>query len=153
DLRLALLRALLRARWEYYIRQPVGSLTNAFATEATRAAQAYLHGSTMLSLLVEAVLYTFLAVIVSWQTTVAAFLVGPGIVFVLHWLVRKSRRAGARQTALLKSVLQRLTDVLFAAKPLKAMGRETLIGPLLERETHQLNRAFQREVLSKEMMR
>ncbi len=153
DLRLALLRALLRARWEYYIRQPVGSLANAFATEATRAAQAYLYGSTMLSLIVEALLYTLLAVFVSWRATVAALGVGALIVYMLHRLVRTSRRAGSRQTSLLKSMLERLTDVLFAVKPLKAMGREALIGPLLERETYQLNRAFQRDVLSKEMMR
>lgn len=34
DLRLALLRVLLAVRWEYYIRQPVGRLANAFATAA-----------------------------------------------------------------------------------------------------------------------
>jgi ATP-binding cassette subfamily C protein len=64
-----------------------------------------------------------------------------------------SRRAGAQQTSLLNAVLAQLTDVLFAVKPIKAMARETLIGPLLEKETHLLNRAFQREVLSKEALR
>jgi ATP-binding cassette subfamily C protein len=53
----------------------------------------------------------------------------------------------------LKAVLAQLTDVLFAVKPIKAMARETLIGPLLEKETHLLNHAFQREVLSKETLR
>jgi ATP-binding cassette subfamily C protein len=153
DLRLALLRALLRARWEYYIRQPVGSLANAFASEANRAAQAYLYGSTMLSVGVEALLYTSLALVVSWQATIAAMTVGVLIVYVLHRLVRMSRHAGAQQTSLLKAVLAQLTDVLFAVKPIKAMARETLIGPLLEKETHLLNHAFQREVLSKETLR
>ncbi|HEV8712121.1 MAG TPA: ABC transporter ATP-binding protein, partial [Candidatus Binatia bacterium] len=63
DLRLALIRALLAARWEYYIRQPVGGLANAFATEASRAAQAYLSGATIITLLIEAVLYTSLAIV------------------------------------------------------------------------------------------
>jgi ATP-binding cassette subfamily C protein len=64
-----------------------------------------------------------------------------------------ARRAGRRQTKLLKAVLGQFTDVLYAVKPLKAMARETLVGPLLERETCRLNRAFQREVLSKEVLR
>ena len=37
DLRLALLRALLAARWEYYLGQPIGKFANAMATEAGRA--------------------------------------------------------------------------------------------------------------------
>jgi len=32
DLRLSLLRSVLAARWEYYVRQPVGALANSFAT-------------------------------------------------------------------------------------------------------------------------
>jgi len=153
DLRLALIRALLAARWEYYVRQPVGSLANAFATEASRAAQAYLYGATITTLIVETVLYTSLAIAVSWQATLAALGVGVLIVYVLNRLVRRSRRAGAQQTKLLKTVLGQLTDVLYAVKPLKAMARESLIGPLLEGETQRLNRAFQREVLSKETLR
>jgi ATP-binding cassette, subfamily C, bacterial len=153
DLRLALIRALLAARWEYYVRQPVGSLANAFATEASRAAQAYLYGATITTLIIEAVLYSSLAIAVSWQATLVAMGVGVLIAYVLHHLVRRSRRAGAQQTKLLKTVLAQLTDVLYAVKPLKAMARESLIGPLLEGETQRLNRAFQREVLSKEMLR
>jgi ATP-binding cassette, subfamily C, bacterial len=153
DLRLALIRALLAARWEYYIRQPVGGLANAFATEASRAAQAYLAGATIITLLIEAVLYTSLAIVVSWRATLAALAAGTLIIYALNRLVHMSRRAGKRQTQLLKAVLGQFTDVLYAVKPLKAMARETLVGPLLEKETHRLNRAFQREVLSKEVLR
>ncbi len=53
DLRLDLLRALLITRWEYYLRQPVGSLANAVATEAMRAANAYLCGATMAAYLIQ----------------------------------------------------------------------------------------------------
>jgi ATP-binding cassette subfamily C protein len=153
DLRLALVRALLAARWEYYVRQSVGVLANAFATEASRAAQAYFYGITILSLSIEALLYASLAVVVSWQAMLGAVTVGSVIVYALHRLVRMSRRAGARQTSLLKDALGRLTDVFTAGKPLKAMAREALSGPLLEADTKRLNRAFRREVLSKEMLR
>lgn len=152
NLRLALVRALLAARWEYYIRQPVGGLSNAFATEASRASAAYLHGTTIIALVIGAGLYIALALMMSWRATLGAMVVGVLIAYALSRLVRMARRAGARQTQLLKDLLGRLTDVLYAVKPLKAMARETLIGPLLEKETRRLNRALRREVLGKEAL-
>lgn len=153
DLRLALLRAVLSARWSYYLRQPVGGFSNAFATEANRASQAYLHGATIMALVLETLLYLTIAATVSWQVTLSAALVGLLIVGGLGGFVRMTRRAGKRQTSLLKALLARLTDVLFAVKPLKAMARADLIGHLLEKETRQLNRALQRDVVSKEAVK
>jgi ATP-binding cassette subfamily C protein len=64
--------------------------------------------------------------------------------------VGAARRAGRRQAQLLKASLRRLTDTLQAVKPLKAMARESLMGPLLEHETRGLDRALRGEVMSKE---
>jgi ATP-binding cassette subfamily C protein len=82
-----------------------------------------------------------------------ATVVGGGIGFGLKYLVRKARKAGAKQTRVLKTLLGQLTDVLFSVKPIKAMARESLVGPLLEEETHRLNRALRREVSSKETLK
>jgi ATP-binding cassette subfamily C protein len=153
DLRLALLRALLAARWEYYVRQPVGALANSFSTEASRAAQAYQSGATICTLGIQAVLYLSLAASVSLPVMVSASITGMLIGFGLKRFVRKTRKAGAKQTALLKGLLGQLTDVLFSVKPIKAMAREGLVGPLLEEETHRLNRALRREVLNKETLK
>lgn len=149
DLRLRLIRALLRTRWEYYVHQRVGTFANAVASEAQRASQAYLRATVIFSLLVQAAVYAGVAVLVSWQATLVAMVWGTLIVAMLARLIRMARRAGIRQTKLAKSLLGRLTDTLSAVKPLKAMGREMLIGPMLEGETRQLNRAVQRDVLSK----
>jgi len=153
DLRLTLIRSVLAARWEYYIRQSIGGFTNAFATEASRASQAYLHGATIVELTFEAVLYMAIAATVSWQVTIGTAVVGTVLVVSLGHFVRLTRRAGKRQTALLKVVLARLTDVLYAVKPLKAMAREGLIGDLLEQETRQLKGALQRDVSSQETLK
>ena len=153
DLRLALMRAVLAARWEFFIRQPVGNFANAFATEASRAAQAYMHGATIVEQIIETLLYIGIALAVSWQATLGAIAVGMFIVTSLHRLVRMTRRAGKRQTLSLKTLLGRLADMLYAAKALKAMARETQVASLLEKETRRLNRALQREVFSKEMLK
>ncbi|HXC50190.1 MAG TPA: ABC transporter ATP-binding protein [Candidatus Limnocylindrales bacterium] len=153
DLRLALLRALLQARWLYYIRQPVGLLANAFATEALRASEAYLYGTTLMAQLIQTILYVAIAAFVSWQTTLAASFVGLFSIGMLSGLVRKTKRAGVQQTDLMRALLARMTDVLYSVKPLKAMGREPLVAPLLEHETQSLNRSLQKQVLSKEAVR
>lgn len=153
DLRLALIRALLSARWEYYLRQPVGMLANSVATEATRAASAYLHGATMLALLIQVSVYLGVAVLVSWQVTLVSLAAGFVFLYLLNRLIYAARHAGAQQTRLLKSLLARFTDSLHSVKPFKAMGREDLADTLLRGETHELNHAMQREVFSKEALR
>jgi ATP-binding cassette subfamily C protein len=97
--------------------------------------------------------YTGVALLVSWQATVAALLVGLLILTVSHGLIRMARQAGKRQTKLLKSLLTRLTDTLQSVKPLKAMARENLADSILRAETSQLNRALQGEVFSNEALK
>lgn len=150
ELRLELIRALLRTRWSYYVREPLGAFANSVASEARRASDAYLYAVSIFALLIQSLVYATVAFFVSWQAAAAALVGGMLVVLALHRLVRASRRAGARQTRLSKSLLGRLIDVLQAIKALKAMGRETLVGPLLEAETRRLNRALRKEVLSKE---
>jgi ATP-binding cassette subfamily C protein len=82
-----------------------------------------------------------------------ALVAGFVVVVMLNRLVDMSRRAGFKQTKLAKRLLAQLTDTLQSVKPLRAMARESLITPLLEAETHRLNRALQREVISKATMR
>ena len=153
DLRLKLLRALFVTRWEYFIRQPIGKLTNAVATESGRSATAFLYGSRMATMVIQAVIYTVLAFIVSWKATLAAVGAGWIIVYLLRRLVKKARRSGQRQTSLLQSLLANMTDSLQSIKPLKAMAREDATDSILKAKTNQLNRALQKQVFSKEALK
>ncbi len=153
DLRLSLLRALLSSRWAYHLRQPVGALANAIATEAQRACQAYLAGAFMIIALIQAVVFLGVAFLVSWKATLVALTAGLLIFYALKHLIGKARRAGTRQTELLKSLLAHLTDSLQAIKPLKAMALEKLAESILFKETNKLNKALRKQVLSKEYLR
>jgi ATP-binding cassette subfamily C protein len=153
DLRLSLLRALMVTRWEYYIRQPVGVLTNAMATEAIRTSKAYSCGITMIALLVQALVYASVALLVSWQATLIALSAGLFLILILSRLVRKARRAGLRQTELIKSLLTHLTDTLLSIKPLKAMARESRADALLANKTNRLNKALKKQVLTSETLK
>jgi len=148
ELRLALLRAVLSTRWDYFLHQPIGRLANSMATEANRTSRSYIVGITMLAMLLQSLVYAGLALAVSWKATLGVFAVALVILSLSHILVKMARRAGKRQTELFKSLLARLTDTLQSVKSLKAMAREELAGSVLSAETSRLNRALQLEVLS-----
>ena len=148
DLRLAMLRAMLTTKWEYFLHQPAGKLANSLATEAHRSSQAYVNGAMLITLLIQTGIYLSLALMLSWKASIVCLGAGLVILSVSHYLVRMARRAGQKQTTLLISLLTRLTDTLQSVKPLKAMAREDLANAVLDMETTRLNRALQQQVLS-----
>lgn len=152
DLRLSLLQSLLAAKWQFYVRQPVGGLANAVGTEAIRASGAYQEGAKAVSFLVQAGVYAGVAFLIDWKATLGVLAVGAIVVYVLNRIVRITHKAGQRQTQLLTSILARLTDSLQSVKPLKAMAREDLVGPLLGSDTRRLSKALRREVISTEAL-
>jgi len=148
-LRLNLIEALLASRWQYYLRQPVGSLANSVATEAYRAANGFEHSIIVLALAIQVLVYAVVAVFISWQATLASLFIGLFLLIVLHRLVRATRRAGANQTQLLRYLLTYLSDVLNSVKSLKAMSRDNVADAILREQTIQLEKATRREVMSR----
>ncbi|MCB1675056.1 MAG: ABC transporter ATP-binding protein, partial [Halioglobus sp.] len=148
DLRLQMLRAVLRSNWEYFLHQPVGKLTNALATEAQRSSTAFVNGATAITFLIQALVYGAVAFALSWRASLTAIVAGAIVIGLSHFLVRITRRAGKRQTRLMTSLMANLTDTLGSVKPLKAMAREHLADQVLARDTNRLNRALRRQVLS-----
>lgn len=151
-LRLDLLRAMLATRWSYFLHQPVGKMANAMTSEAVRASNAYVGGTTLLATIIQALVYTAVAVMVSWRATLAALGVGVFVVIVFRSLVKMARKAGRRQTELSKSLITRLTDTLQSVKPLKAMGREHLADAVLAAETGKINQSLERQVFGKAVL-
>jgi ATP-binding cassette subfamily C protein len=147
DLRLLMLRAVLRSKWEYFLHQPVGKLTNALATEAQRASTAFVNGATAITFLIQALVYGAVAFALSWRASLAAIVAGVVVIGLSHFLVRLTRRAGKRQTRVMGSLMANLTDTLQSVKPLKAMSREHLADQVLAHDTNQLNKALRRQVL------
>lgn len=152
DLRLDMLRAILATRWEYFLHQPIGLYANSLATEAQRSSAAFVFGVTLITLCLQVIVYSVVALLVSWQATLGSLAIGFLLLLGLNFLVRMSRKAGNKRTKLLKSLLTRLTDTLQSVKPLKAMARENLADAVLAMETNKLNGALQREVFSEAVL-
>lgn len=152
DLRLELLRAIMRSRWEYFLGQPVGKLTNSLATEAARASESFVNGATALTFLAQAVVYGAVAIAVSWRATLTGIVAGAVIIGLSHSLVRITKKAGRKQTSVLLSLMATMTDTLGSVKPLKGMGREHLADAVLSMETTRLNRALERQALGSALL-
>jgi ATP-binding cassette subfamily C protein len=152
DLRLELLRAIMLSRWEYFLGQPVGKLTNSLATEASRASESFVNGVTAITFLAQAVVYGTVALAVSWKATVTGIVAGSVIIALSHSLVRITKKAGRKQTRVLLSLMATMTDTLGSVKPLKGMGREHLADAVLTMETTRLNRALERQALSSALL-
>ena len=153
DLRLELLRGLMVSRWQYFLKQPLGGLANAMATETARASKAYMSGVLMTAEFFQALVYFLMAFLVSWKATLISLTAGFVILYLVKRFLKKARKAGIRQTELLKSMLALLTDTLQSIKPLKAMARENVSDLLLEKKTKRLNKALQKQVLNKEFLK
>jgi len=126
----------------------VGKLTNALATEASRASQAFLNGATAISFLIQAIIDGFVAAPLSWRAVLLATIAGVVVIGLSQFLVLITRKAATRQTKLLTSLMANLTDTLQSVKPLRAMARVHLADTALARDTTRINKSIRRRVLS-----
>jgi ATP-binding cassette, subfamily C, bacterial len=152
DLRLRLIRALMAARWSYFVRQPLGSFSNAVASEAHRSAFAYREACTVVASSLQALAYFLVAAVISWPVALLGLVAGAGFLYGLRGFVRMSRSAGEDMTHLMSQLTERLTDTVHGIKAVKAMGKEHRLAPLLEDRTRGLQGAHRRQVLALESM-
>ncbi len=146
DLRIQLLRALMQARWDYFVGQPAGQFANAIASEALKASGAYQSASYVIACSIQLSVYALLAFLLSWQTALAGLAAGLVFLLLMQGMIRVTRDAGKRQVGLLKSVTGRVVDTLHGLKPVKAMAREAALLRYLEADAEDLNRAQRSEV-------
>ena len=152
DLRLAFIRAILRARWLHFVDRRTGELASAVSVEPTRAADAYVGACHVLSGALQILIYLAVCMAISWEVSLLALVVGAFGMIALNRLVTMSRRAGQNQTDLQKSFMTLLLQGLDGMKPLKAMGREASMRPLFEGDVQGLNNAQRTIVISREAL-
>jgi len=148
DLRLLLIRSLAAARWSFFTSQPSGSVAASITSEARRASEHYFAGATLIMTIAQALLYGTVALMLSWQVSVASLLAAGIAMLAARRFVAISRKIGRESTELRRELLRHVTDGLQALKPLKAMARETRMGPLLERDTKKINKLVRRKVMA-----
>ncbi|MBL8711088.1 MAG: ABC transporter ATP-binding protein [Rhodospirillaceae bacterium] len=151
--RLKVIDALVRARWSYFVAQPVARFTAAINSDAERAGVAFKSAGFCLAGLVQASVLMVMALFVSWPFFLGAI----GVTIVL-WLavgryMRMAKKAGRGKSkhnlALLHSVIDALTNV----KALKAMNRHGFIAQTFAIHVDRLRRATRAETYSSSAVR
>jgi ATP-binding cassette subfamily C protein len=153
DLRLQLVRSVLKARWSYFGKQQVGGFANSLTGEAVRSSAAYREACVVLGGLVQVVIYLVISALISWQVTVVALVTGVALTGSLKRFIAMGRAAGQQQTSQTMSLARSVVDAMQGIKPMKAMAREDLVWPLLERQAEALNQAQRRGVIASESLR
>lgn len=148
QLRRRLLDSLFNARWGYFVEQPLGELANAVGAEAIKSSYMYTAGCLFLATVIQVAVYLTLAFLTSWYVSLGAAALGILLLISLRRFVQTSRKAGAEEAVLLRSLSRRLADAIGAFKPLKAMGLEHRLLPALDRETSGLYQAQRQQVIA-----
>ncbi len=152
-LRLGLVEALLRARWAYYVRQPIGRFSTALGADSIAAGEAYNALMQMLSQAVQATVYLSIATIVSWKLALFTLMVSALMLGTLHRFVLAAKRSAKIQQELLRSIVGRLSDVLIGIKPMKAMARQARFALLFDRDLKDIRKAARRQTFAKSVNR
>ncbi len=150
SLRTRLVRAILRAQWDFFLRRPTGAIATAYVSEAQRSSRAFMSAATVVSTSVHLVVYVGVAIAAAWEVALVGVTLGIAVTASLAFLVRTTRRAGVKRTQGLRSASARLADIVQGLKPIKAMGREEVLYPLLEEPTRRLEKAQRKQVIAKE---
>lgn len=151
--RLRLINTWMKAKWDFFVKQPSGVFVNAVGTEATRAAYAFQSIMMMIADTIQVLVYLTTALFVSPAITLAAVGFGAVITTIFGGFVRASRRAGERQTQLQRAITVRLSDGLVGMKPIKAMGREDYLAPLLKSEIDELCNALKQQIFVAQLLK
>jgi len=149
-IRRRLIEHLLRVCWRFLVHQPLGRIANVASGEAMRAGRAFTLVAELVALTIQSVVMGVIAVLISWKIALAAAAIGALVTGALAVFVRRSRRAGRKQTFRTKELLVYLSDTLGNLKPVKAMAREAAFARLFETRIRRLDKTIRRQVFNRE---
>lgn len=153
DLRMELIRAVFSARWDYFIEKPLGNFANAVNAEAVRSSQAFFAVFLLISDAFQIAVYVGLAFVVSLHITIGAMLASPLLLLMFHSLLTMARNSGQAQTHLEKTVIARIMDTVQGIKPIKAMGVQHRLEPIIERDVFALFDALKQQVFASQTLK
>lgn len=151
-MRRSLISGLLQARWEFFTRQPTGRLSNAIAVESQSSGQLYSQFADIVSTTLQATAYLVSALLISWQVTLGAVVVGFIMLTLLSRFIGSTQRNSLRLTTLMSEFSARLIDSMMGMKPLKAMGMASRLQPILHKDIRRLRQVLVKLLLLKKFL-
>ena len=152
DLRIRFIRAVVAANWHHFTEKLLGSYANAVGTEVA-ASQRFVSASyNLISRAIQLVFYIGISFAINAPAVALALGAGAVVIVLFSQVISRSRGAGKATRDAFERLQTRLVDGIPGIKALKAMAMEASFGPLVERETQDLNLAQRRMVLLRQLV-
>jgi ATP-binding cassette, subfamily C, bacterial len=149
SLRKRLLEGLIHADWQFFVHQKKGDITAAIGSEPDRAAAIFILTGRLLASIIQIIVYSALSFSLSKEVTLASYILGLFIMFLLRGFIKMARGAGEMQTSAHRTFLSNLVDGLTGLKPLKSMARINILRDYLADDIDLLCKARKKGMLSK----
>ncbi|MEO1020117.1 MAG: ABC transporter ATP-binding protein [Pseudomonadota bacterium] len=149
-LRRRFMALVIDVRWDYYVRQSGGKLTNALMGLSLNSGRAYEAAARFVASTVQTVILVTIALVVSFKVTLAGCAIGLLIAVFLHYFVSRSRRTGKKETVRQREIGVAWNNAMAAMKPLKAMHRHAEYFQRFDKLLLDWRRSAVRQVLLRE---
>ncbi len=126
DVRAQTFESLLHADLTYIHNKSGGDLTNSLITEPMRLHGAFSFSTRLVAMVIESAVYFGLALYLSWQLVLAAFVLMGGILLLVTIEFKKAGRYGEHLTQINKSLQITAMEQLSGLRILRAFGLESL---------------------------
>ena len=146
------LEKIASVEWSYFVANKTGEIAAALTHAAEKTSSTGMQIAKFFAVLFQVIVVLALSAAISVNITLLALAVGIVTFVLLGGFVRMARAAGAEQTDIMNGFTSRLLDSIGAIKPIKAMGSEKRILPLLNHDVDDLNRTQKKLVYSSVML-
>jgi ATP-binding cassette subfamily C protein len=124
-LRKRLFRAVFEASWPFFLRTKTNDLVSALMNDTSRASQAYTTLAQVIGAIILVVVYLALALVLSWQMTLAIIIVSGIVVLLLRHRASRGTKFGQEMSRVDGEIYGATAEDLAAAKLVKASSCET----------------------------
>ena len=146
DFRLRLVANLFRARWSFFVQQPIGSLATAVGHETYATAHAYLAMCQLFAAGSVALVYLAVIALVSLPALLLTLVVGFMLVAPLRLLLGYVRTTATSEARAQKSFITNLLNAIQSIKPIRAMGNEEAFEGLARSDAGDLRASIVRQI-------
>ncbi|MFO1091442.1 MAG: ABC transporter ATP-binding protein [Hyphomicrobiales bacterium] len=144
-----MLKALLEAKWNYFVAFQPGAISNAISTQAISAGDAYQASALVVANSIRTVTLGIIAIFISGRLALWGFAAALLLVLPLQALVRLTRRASLRSVKRQVRLLSYVQDAISNIKPLKSMDRQAAFAERFAQNVAKLEQLQIKRTLSR----
>lgn len=131
NLRKELISGIFKASWAFSSQKKAGDLSMILAHEINESSDAYLAGTRGLSFIIQIMVFGSVAMVLSWQITIMAFVMTIILWVTLKKFISITREASQDQSNLGRELISLFVDFIKGLKPVKASGQNKVVEGLL----------------------